>query len=745
MSRSVVIHINGLVQGVGFRPFVYRLAQEFGVKGRIRNSAEGIVLEAESESHLLENFMQAVKSTPPPMSRIDSFELHEQNARGYDDFEIVSSVTEEKSAAVLPDIGICESCTAELNDPADRRYAYWAINCTDCGPRYSIIRTVPYDRVNTSMADFEMCHDCAKEYFDPVSRRYHAQPIGCHVCGPKLRLLDSKGREFKEEEDYIQQCANALKKGEIIAIKGVGGFHLMCNAIDADAVKRLREIKRREDKPFAVMFKDMAHIKENAVVRKEEQKWLLSKEKPIVLVDIKKDSVVSSRIAPGINRLGVFLPYTPLHLLLFKALKIPLAVTSANCSNAPIITDVKELFASFEGAVELVLDHDREIINAVDDSVMQIVNDQPMLLRPARGFTPLTLALQKKRSASILALGGNQKSTIALVFKDRLILSPYIGDLESIEACEYFERTLATFKRFYDFQPDIIMQDRHPEYFTSKWAKRQELTSEAVQHHYAHILACMAEYKMEGKVLGFSFDGTGYGDDGLIWGGEVMIADTKGYERIASLRPFRLLGGNQAVKEPRRIALSLLFECYTLEEILSMSNSTTQAFSQEEIMLLYKAWTQGINAPFCSSVGRIFDAVASLCGVVQKMTYEGESGLKSEALYDSSYTHEPYPFELLNAQIDWREMIKVIIAEEDKKRVVTRFYYTMVAIVDTLAGMHKALPVVLSGGVFQNSTLTQLLLKHFETQGRPCFVQQATAVNDGGVALGQAWYALHKE
>ena len=745
VPRSVKIHIKGLVQGVGFRPFVYKLAEKFGVKGNVQNSGEGLLIKAESHDHVVDLFIQALKKDSPPMSKIDRFELHETQWKGFESFDIVHSATDLKSTAVSPDMGICEKCIDELKDPNNRRYKYWAINCTDCGPRYSITHTIPYDRVNTSMKSFQMCRACEMEYNDPLSRRYHAQPISCFKCGPRLRLFDAKGVERAEDEEALHSAVQGLKEGKIIAVKGIGGFHLICDATDDTAVQELRRRKHRPDQPFAVMFKDMEHLQANAILTEYEKTQVLSKEKPIVLVQPRKDNSISSSVAPSVKQLGVFLPYTPLHIRLFNDLDIPLVVSSANLSKSPIFTDAKSFFDSVEAMADLILDHDRKIVNAVDDSVVQVINDSSMVLRHGRGLSPRTITLPKKISKSILSLGANQKSMIALAFEDKLVLSPYIGDLESLENFEYFERTIETFKRFYDFDPDLIMHDQHPEYFTSRWAKGQDVTTEALQHHHTHILACMAEEGLTEPVLGFSFDGTGYGEDGSIWGGEVMISDLKCYERIASFLSFRLIGGDKAVKEPRRIGLALLFECFDLKDILALDNPTVQAFSKEEIIVLHKVWEKKINAPLCSSAGRMFDGIASLCGLVQKISYEGESGMRLEAMYVASSKVDPFSFELSSGRIDWRAMIKEIVKEEDPRRIIAGFYHTMFKIIDELAQLHTGLPLVLSGGVFQNKTLSEMLLAHFKEQDRVCFIQKSTPVNDGGIALGQAWYAIHKE
>ncbi len=744
-AKSISLYINGRVQGVGFRPFVYTLANELGVKGTIKNSGEGVVIEAESEVEIIEEFSNRIRSSPPASSRIDSFQSYDQKYHGFEGFAIVHSETDNKSTAVPEDMGMCESCTKEFEDPTDRRKAYWAISCTDCGPRYSITKTLPYDRVNTSMDHFKMCPACEKEYQDPQSRRFHAQAISCHECGPRLRLLGPGAKVLNvDAKEIIKICAASLKEGKIIALKGIGGFHLVCDATDDKAVQQLRKSKRRPAKPFAVMFKDVDEIDKNTVLDEEHKRWIRSSERPIVIVEEKEHNALSRLIAPGLKKVGVFLPYTALHRMLLAECGRPLVLTSANHSNTPIITDTQKLLDDLPDVADRVIDHDREIVNAIDDSVMQLIDKRLLILRNGRGFSPSMITLKRRVSKPILALGAHQKSTLAIAFDDKLILSPYIGDLQSVQNCEHFERVLGTFKELYDFEPELLIHDKHPDYYTSGWAKRQGIASQSVQHHHAHILACMAEYEIVGPVLGFSFDGTGYGEEGSLWGGEVMIADVKGYERIGALMPFGLIGADKAIKEPRRMGLTLMFECFELEELMEISSATRDAFSEEEIRALHQAWKKGLNMPLCSSVGRLFDAVASLCGVTQMSTYEGESGLKLEALFDPTCDSMPYRFEYSEGKIEWRTMIKEIVCEEDKTKAITRFFHTLVEIVEHYSNLYPEFPVVLSGGVFQNSTLLELVLRRFEQLGRTCLVQQSTPVNDSGIALGQAWYAIHK-
>jgi len=736
--------ISGVVQGVGFRPFVYQLADRYKMNGYILNNTAGVIIEIEGAQEAVDAFMNALQNELPPLARIDTLLSEDSESVGHTCFEIFQSETQnEKSVLVSPDIGICDKCLNEMQDPDNRRYGYPFINCTDCGPRYSIIDTLPYDRPHTSMHSFGMCEACRNEYTDPLDRRFHAQPISCHNCGPTLSLLDTNAKVLGEGENAIALTVEAIKKGNIVAVKGLGGFHLICDATNTKAIAELRERKQRPAKPFAVIFLNIKTLKESADISPEEASLITSKEKPIVIVPKCPQSILSDLVAPGIDRLGVFLPYTPVHHLLLEDLDLPLVATSANLSDDPIIRNSAELLEKLGTVVDLVLDHDRDIVNANDDSVVQMAGSEKIMLRMARGYAPKSMKLPFKSKKKILAVGANQKNSITLVFDDTLIMSPYIGDLNSLEAFEYFERTLESFKRFYDFEPEVIVYDKHPEYMTTKWAKAlKNVELIEVQHHYSHLLAGMAEFQLDEKVLGFSFDGTGYGDDGTIWGAEVMTADNQHYERIFSLAPFRLLGGEKAIKEPRRSALALLFESYTLDEIYSLKLPTLEQFSAVEINMLHKAWERGINAPYSSSMGRLFDAVASFSDILHVSSFEGESGLMMEQYVDASIT-ESFPFEIDEGMITLQPMVEAMAKMEDKKEIVSTFFNTVTEMIFQIAAKYPVLPLLFSGGVFQNSVLVEKISRRCTKEDHSCYFQNETAINDGGVSLGQAWYALH--
>ncbi|AFV98232.1 MULTISPECIES: carbamoyltransferase HypF [unclassified Sulfuricurvum] len=735
---SCKITIKGIVQGVGFRPFVYREACRYGIRGFVCNTPEGVVIEAHGE--LCEPFINALRENLPERARIDSMVIEPCDFLEYSDFEIRESTLGFGSIAIPLDTALCPACQAEMDNPSDRRYRYPFINCTDCGPRYTIIQTPPYDRVRTSMKHFTMCPDCEAEYTDPASRRYHAEPISCPQCGPELKFLDNKGNEMAG--DPIDLAVQMLKAGKIIALKGLGGFHLMCDATSESAVSELRLRKHRKAKPLAVMFGSIEQLETYAQINETEKSYITGAIKPIVIAGAVQGTNLSKQIAPLIDRLGVFLPYTPLHRLIFEQIDCPLVATSANISDEPIMIRSSEIINRMSHVVDGILDHDRTIINALDDAVIQFAEGHVVMLRMGRGFAPHTFPCTHPIEKGILALGAHQKSAIALGVKENMVLSGHIGDLGSVEADGYFERTVQTFKRFYESEPQLLVHDLHPQYASSVYVQEQKTEHYGIGHHYAHILACMAEYALEEKVLGFAYDGTGYGEDGSLWGGEVIVADAYAYERIGHLKPFALLGGDKAIKEPRRIALSLLFESFTLDEVLTLKSPTVEAFLPHEIRTLHHMWVKNINAPRSSSMGRLFDAVASLGGFIQNLDYEGQGGMMMESFVDDSIM-EPFAFEVQNRVIDLSPMVKEIITlgAENQTVVASRFIATVEAIMGYYADHYPELPMVVGGGVFQNRVLMSRLYRRFG-RGR-FYAQQQTPINDGSIALGQLYYALH--
>ena len=743
--KSVSIQIKGIVQGVGFRPYVFNLAHKYDIKGWVNNDEKGVNILLYAKEENIQNFINELKINPPKLAKIDSIEIEKiTNIKEYKSFEIIESTSSNnKSTIVSPDMSICDDCINEINDNSNFRFNYALTNCINCGPRYSIIKTVPYDRCNTSMADFILCDKCEEEYKNPSNRRYHAQPVACEKCGPSLKLYNQNSINIYNNIKAIKETANLIDKGYIFAIKGLGGFHLVCDATNDETIKRLRNLKCRPNKPYAVLFKDIKSIKDYTLLTSKEEEVLNSKEKPIVLVDVSKNSLLSPYINPNVEKLGCFISYTPLQNLLFRYLKNPIIATSANLKDEPIIRTKEEIFEKLGNIVNFVLDYNREIVNACDDSVIQIVEDNIIKLRNARGYAPTSIKVKKAINKKVLSLGANQKSTITLAFENNLISSPHIGDLSTIDSVEYFERTIETFKNFYDFKPEILVCDKHPNYESTKYAfkmKEKEPNIEIiqVQHHYAHILSVMAENSLENDVLGFAFDGTGYGDDGNIWGGEVFIANRKEYKRIKHIKYFRLLGGEKAIKEPKRVALSLLFDNFSLDEILLLDNPVVKAFEQNEIKMLYTMWEKGLNAPLTSSIGRLFDAISSFANILHVQTYEGETGLQIEQNYDKCIT-DTYTYTIKNEEIDLSCMIKEIVKDSDKKLICSKFINTIVEIILDISNMYKDYPVVVSGGVFQNKTILSLLIKRFKQVDKVLYFNKEVPSNDGGISFGQAY------
>lgn len=732
------INITGTVQGVGFRPFIYTLAQRYLLTGTVSNNSSGVEIIINSDVLTLKQFLIAIEYEYPLLAKIDTIEHKEIEYKTFDSFEIIK--TKSKGDVVVnipPDVSICKECEKELLDPKNRRYGYPFINCTHCGVRYSIIYNLPYDRKQTSMKTFKMCKTCELEYNNPLDRRYHAQPIGCYDCGPKLKLMNNLGK-LVDTKNEVDKTVKLLQEGKILALKGVGGYHLICDASNENSIQELRKRKKRETKPFAVMVSDMKMARELAIISKQEEKLLLSKERPIVIV--KKKNKHSNNIAPNISYIGLFLPYTPLHLLLLKKLKSPIVATSANVTDEPICTNIESL-EKLQGIYDYVLDHNRDIINGCDDSVFMVVKEKEVAIRRSRGYAPIRVTLPFFLKNNVLALGANQKSTIAIGFDNQVILSPHIGDLDSISSIEYYEKNIETLERIYNFKAKVIAYDKHPNYESTKIANKiiktnKDIIAKKVQHHYAHILAVMAEKKIEGKVFGVAFDGTGYGDDGMLWGGEFMVCDFEDYKRIASLEYFKLLGGAKAIKEPRRVALSILFSLYG-KDVFNLDNPTTRAFSSVELRAYYTAWEKGLNSPLSSSVGRLFDAVASLLGICQVMSFEGESGMLLEELFDSSVIGY-YPFNYENEKIDILPILPLLLKEKDISIAVSKFFYTLVEVIVKVYEPYD-LPLVLSGGVFQNRVLLGLVLDRFPK----AIISNAIPPNDGGIALGQVMATIN--
>ncbi len=741
MTR-IGLNIKGQVQGVGFRPFIYKLANELSLNGFVKNNSFGVEIQIEGKKEDIEKFSNNLLCDLPPLAKIVSIKTTKLTPLYKGQFEIINSSTEHdigKIASVPPDNAICKECLFDLFflNNQNNYFKYFATNCTNCGPRYSIIQTVPYDRANTSMKKFSLCKICEDNYNNPLNRRYHAQPISCNNCGPKLNLI-IKNKTIQTNTIY-KDIASLISNGKIGAIKGMGGFHIVCDATNNNVIKKLREYKNRPTKPFAIMCKDIDMVKGISNISIKEQEIISSKEAPIVIIQInKKLNYLSPFVAPNIKKIGVMISYTGLHHLLFEHLENPIVATSANLNGESIITKYEDIEKKLP-FIDFIVDYNRDIVNAVDDSVVQIVNNELLIMRLARGYAPKEIILPFKINKNILAVGANQKNSICLAFDNKIIIGPYIGDLDSVDSLDFFYRTIKTFKKFYDFEPDIIIHDKHPNYETTKWAKEQNKPIFEVQHHLSHIYSVKAQYNLTGDYIGFAFDGTGYGDDKTLWGGEIFIGDTRKY----NFKQIKLLGGEKSIKEPRRVALSMLFDNCSLEEVLKLDIATIKSFSKSEIELLYHAYSKDLNSINCSSVGRLFDAITSFSDLCQYQSYEGETGIYCETSYNYKI-QEYFEYEIKHGIIDIKIVDFIIKYQTLKDKTVysTMFINTLAQIIIDIA-QKENLPVILSGGVFQNKVLLELVCKKLQSLNIEYYYNTTTSINDGGISLGQIYYYLN--
>ncbi|MBU3914173.1 carbamoyltransferase HypF [bacterium] len=737
--------IRGAVQGVGFRPFVYRLAKELKLPGWVINSSQGVFIEVDGQKNSLDDFLLRVQNEKPRSSYIQSFESSYLDPAGFTEFEIrKSSDTGEKTVLVLPDIATCPDCLKEIFDPADRRYLYPFTNCTNCGPRYSIIESLPYDRPHTSMRHFQMCDDCLEEYGNPENRRFHAQPNACPKCGPRVSAWNLKGETLKEGQNAMLYTAERLAEGKIAAVKGLGGFHLLVDARNEEAVNRLRSRKRRNEKPFAVMMTALEAVQDECEVNRFEARLLCSPESPVVLLRRKKDnrlSMVADCVASGNPTLGIMLPYTPLHHILMNSIGFPVVATSGNLSDEPICIDEKDAVKRLGEIADFFLVHNRPIVRHVDDSLARVMLGREMLLRRARGYAPLPVCLNRKGN-TVLAVGAHQKNTIALRVGENAVISQHIGDLETLESYEAFKEAISSLKKLYNTEPTAIVCDLHPDYMSTKYATELNLPIKKVQHHHAHVVSCMAENQLKGRVLGVSWDGTGYGEDGTIWGGEFLHCDTTEFKRIASIRSFMLPGGTQAVKEPRRSALGVLYEMYG-EKLFEMDElSPLKSFEPSERSLMKQVLKSGFNSPVTTSMGRLFDAVSSLLGFRQIVSFEGQGAMELEFAIGSTTSEESYSFSVSD-HIDWMPLIERILDDLEKSvekgLISAKFHNSLAEMVVQVAKKTGEERVVLSGGCFQNRYLTERTVNRLKNEGFKPYWHQRVPPNDGGISLGQLY------
>ena len=748
--------VRGVVQGVGFRPFVYRLAAETRLAGFIGNNTDGVTIEIEGAEVRIDEFITRLRTNAPPMSRIDSVDVHEVALAGESEFRIIlSQVLGQVSTGIPADAATCADCVRELFDPRDRRFRYPFINCTNCGPRFTITRRIPYDRPQTSMAVFPMCPACQAEYDDPLHRRFHAQPNACWDCGPNVWLVDPEGQPVAAE-DPITACIDRLMGGDIMAIKGIGGFHLAVDATNEAAVTRLRERKRRYGKPLAVMVLNVAAAREFCELSGAEEELLQIAARPIVLARTKQGNGIASSVAPGIPWLGVFLPYAPLQHLLFADPRVrALVMTSANLSEEPIAIDNDEAQERLKDIADAFLLHNREILQRSDDSVQAVVDGTPQLIRRARGFVPLAVELPMD-APPLLAVGGHLKSVFALARGRRAYQSQHLGDLENLTGLEFFEESLEHLMRTFEIEPKTVVHDLHPGYLSTSWAKqwaaKHGLPLIGVQHHHAHIAGCMAEHALEGPVIGLSLDGTGYGTDGRIWGGEVLIARLDSFERFAHLDYVPMPGGDAAVREPWRMALAHLHAAgfdVTSPEMLNLLGAT-----KREARLLLRMIERGINAPLTSSLGRLFDAVAAVVLPRRAVDYEAQAAIELEGVaVDEPDDRDGYeiavegtwearePLRLKLAPM-WAALLADLRSGASQARVAARFHAGVARAFVGVAGPARAATgigvVALSGGVMHNRRLARLLRSGLEAEGFAVYQHRQVSPGDGGLSYGQA-------
>ena len=751
-KRGATIHVTGIVQGVGFRPFIYNLAIRYVLGGWVRNSSAGVVIKIDGTQETIDAFVHAMKAELPNLARMDTFEISFEPPNQFTRFEIIESETVEGAfQPIPPDVSICVDCLNELFNPKDRRSRYPFINCTNCGPRFTIITDIPYDRRNTTMALFKMCPECGAEYQNPGDRRFHAQPVACPVCGPNV-WLERKGEgKISLEGDFaIFEAQKMLRGGNILAVKGLGGFHLACDATNPASVTELRQRKLRVDKPFALMMSDMATIEKNCIVSPSDRDLIESHQRPIVLLQKRPESKIAEDVAPKQETLGVMLPYTPLHILLFNSKNQPpaaLVMTSGNISEEPIATGNEEARERLSPLADAFLMHNRDIHTRCDDSVARIFNEKKFFLRRSRGYAPDTIRLPFD-VPPILATGPELKNTFCLTRENYAFISHHIGDMENYETLHSFEDGITHFEKLFRICPQAIAYDLHPNYLATRYAldraDRENLPAIGIQHHHAHIAACMADNGLNGTraVIGAAFDGTGYGKDGAIWGGEFFVADYANYERKLHLKYFPLPGGDAAIKHPARTALALLWSCgLEWDEDLA----PVREMSLEERNIMHTQLEHGLNSSQTSSMGRLFDAAAALAGVRQKVNYEAQAAIEFEAALEKTES-STYEFEIHEDVVDARPVITALLADMRRGIAVSiisaRFHNGVSNMVRRVCKEIRSetglKEIALSGGVWQNMALLGQSVRGLEEDGFEVYIHRQTPTNDGGISLGQA-------
>lgn len=758
MDKRFRITIRGAVQGVGFRPFVYRSATQFGLNGWVVNDPAGVTIEVEGAEQFLDEMLETLQNGKPAHSFYQYFNVESLEVAGYSTFDIrESSVQGSKKVLMQPELASCADCLEEIFDPDDRRYLYPFTNCTHCGPRYSIITGLPYDRSQTTMKNFIMCQRCQNEYEDPEDRRFHAQPNACPDCGPHVKLWSKQGNVLAAHDKAIEMTAEEIKDGKIVALKGLGGFQLLVDATSEETVSRLRQRKNREEKPFALMVSSLIKAREICSISEEEKELLTSAEAPIVILNRKKraSELIADSVAPENPTLGIMLPYTPLHHILMRFVNGPVVATSGNLSDEPICFNENEAIERMGGIADLYLVHNRPIERHVDDSVVRMIARKPTLLRRARGYAPFPIKIdasdqdQSQEISTCLAVGGHLKNTVAVNRDTNLFMSQHIGDLDTYEAIKAYHKVIEDLPALYDLHPEWILHDDHPEYYSTKDALKRTLPTIGVQHHYAHVLSCMAEHNLEEPVLGVAWDGTGFGPDETIWGGEFLLADTGSWKRVAAFRPFLLPGGDQAIKEPRRSAIGVLYEIFGEQLFQQTDLVPIQAFTESEREILRRMLDQKINTHITTSAGRVFDAVASILNIKQKISFEGQAAMALEYLISQTESADVYPYDIGQdgdlGIIDWEPLFREILQDLNRLKaaeISAKFHNTLTKMIVDVAKQVGREKVVLSGGCFQNVYLAEKTIDGLRKEGFETFWHQKIPPNDGGISAGQLFYAL---
>ncbi len=745
------IEIRGTVQGVGFRPWVYQLAHATGVAGRVRNDSKGVIIDAYGSADAVDRFVHALESGAPPAARVRSIEWNSIPYQAASEFAIdASAESAELQVSIPADLATCDECLSEVLDPANRRYRYAFTNCTNCGPRYSIVTGSPYDRPKTSMARFEMCAQCQREYDDPLNRRFHAQPNACPVCGPRLVAMTGQHQEVSTS-DPIGFAARAIRAGLIVAVKGIGGFHLACDARSVQAVQRLRERKRREAKPLAVMVRDLEDAEAIAELTASEEKLLVSVERPIVLARARAESILTKDVSNDGNVVGLFLPYTPLHHLLSRDAGVPLVMTSGNLSDEPMVTTNADALDQLGAVADLFLLHDRDIVPRADDSVVRIIAGAPAILRRSRGYVPRSIETTREFAEPILACGAQLKNTFCIAAGSRAFPGPHIGDLDSLQTMHDYETAITQMTQFVGVTPRVLAHDLHPDYLSTRYARGQEnVRTVGVQHHHAHVASVMAECGLDGPVVGIAYDGTGYGTDGTAWGGEILVATYEDFQRFATFRPIPLAGGDQAIRQPWRIALALLDEAFDGEPPLDVI-PLFESVPAPAIAAARRMIATQFNTPLARGVGRLFDAFGSFILGLADARYEGEIAIRWNLAADDR-EHWRYPIivheDVTPWEIDPRSTVKAaiddLVAGRSAATISARFHNTIAAATIEVAraagSSHRDMPVVLSGGCFQNARLAESIIDSLRPTSR-VFMNREVPAGDGGIALGQAFIA----